>query len=384
MADPSIPGSLRGAPAPADEVQLEEFLSRPRRQTVEAMAHLRGDILVLGAGGKMGLSFAAMAARSLRAAGATSRRVIAVSRFHDGVERFHEAGVETIEADLLDQGALAALPDAPNVLYLAGMKFGSSGAQSLTWAMNVLLPGLVVRRFPRSRIVALSSGNVYAFTDVQGGGSREEDEPGPVGEYAVTCLGRERLLEHGSRAAGTPVTLIRLNYANALRYGVLVDICQQVLAGEPVDVSMGERQRDLAGGRVCSDPGLVRDVRVASCGAQRGRPRAGARALGRRTLRDAPGPTRASHRRDRGPDRVVERLVPHGRALRRPRDTRRAADVVDPRLGLEWQAAAGQADRVPEARRPLLGEPDAPAVAGPVGRAGTRPGRGRSRHIRWH
>lgn len=238
MADPSILETLRGAPAPTDEDQLEEYLSRPRRLTVEALSDLQGDLLVLGAGGKMGLSFAAMAARSLRAAG-VSGRVIAVSRFHDGVERFHAAGVETIETDLLDAGALEALPDVPNVLFLAGMKFGSSGAQPLTWAMNVLLPGLVARRYPDARIVALSSGNVYPFTDVTGTGSRESDEPGPVGEYAITCLGRERMFEHGSRSFATPVALIRLNYANALRYGVLVDICQQVLAGDPVDVTMG-------------------------------------------------------------------------------------------------------------------------------------------------
>jgi nucleoside-diphosphate-sugar epimerase len=233
------PGSLVGASAPDDEAQLDEYLSRPRASTIAALAGLEGDLLVLGAGGKMGLSFAAMAARSLRAAGETTRRVIAVSRFHDGVEPFHAAGVETINADLLDATALDALPDAPNVLFLAGMKFGSSGAQSLTWAMNVLLPGLVARRYPRARTVALSSGNVYPFSAVDSGGSREADAPDPVGEYALTCLGRERMFEHASRTAGLPVALIRLNYANALRYGVLVDICQRVLADEPVDVTMG-------------------------------------------------------------------------------------------------------------------------------------------------
>ncbi|MBX3030904.1 MAG: NAD(P)-dependent oxidoreductase [Chloroflexi bacterium] len=217
---------------------MDEYLSRHRASTVEALAGLDGDLLVLGAGGKMGLSFAAMAARSLRASG-SSRRVIAVSRFHDGVERFHAAGVETIAADLMDDTALAALPDASNVLFLAGMKFGSSGARSQTWAMNVLLPGLVARRYPHARTVALSTGNVYPFTDAAGPGCREEDEPAPVGEYALTCLGRERMFEHQSRTTGMPVALIRLNYANALRYGVLVDICQQVLADEPVDVAMG-------------------------------------------------------------------------------------------------------------------------------------------------
>lgn len=239
MGDVVVDAPLTGAPAPADEAQLDEYLSRPRALTVRAMAGLDGDLLVLGAGGKMGLSFAAMAARSLRAGGVSDRRVIAVSRFHDGEAPFHAAGVETIHADLLDEGALDALPDAANVLYLVGMKFGSSGAPSTTWAMNVLLPGLVARRYPHARTVALSTGGVYAFTDAEGSGSREGDEPEPVGEYALTCVGRERMFEHQSRTTGMPVTLIRLNYANALRYGVLVDICQRVLAGEPVDVTTG-------------------------------------------------------------------------------------------------------------------------------------------------
>ena len=201
---------------------------------------MEGDIIVLGAGGKMGLSMSAMAVRASRvtAAGA-ARRVIAVSRFHGGVEAFHAAGIETISLDLLDDGALESLPAVPNVLFLAGMKFGSSGAQPLTWAMNAFLPGLVARRFAGSRIVALSTGNVYAFSPVTGDGAREIDALDPVGEYAVTCLGRERVLTYCSERDGTPVTLVRLNYANALRYGVLLDIAQRVLAGDPVDVTMG-------------------------------------------------------------------------------------------------------------------------------------------------
>jgi nucleoside-diphosphate-sugar epimerase len=219
---------------------LDEALSRPTPGVVDVLGRLEGDILVLGAGGKMGLSMAAMAARATRAAAARpARRVIAVSRFHAGVEAFHAAGVETISLDLLDDGALESLPDAANVLYLAGMKFGSSGAQPLTWAMNAYLPGLVARRFAGSRIVALSTGNVYAFSPVSGRGAREGDPLEPVGEYAITCLGRERILSYHSERDGTPVALIRLNYANALRYGVLVDIAQRVLAGEPVDVTMG-------------------------------------------------------------------------------------------------------------------------------------------------
>jgi nucleoside-diphosphate-sugar epimerase len=180
-----------------------------------------------------------MARRALDAAGDSTSRVVAVSRFHAGTHPFHAAGVETIEVDLLDDGALGSLPDAPHVLYLAGMKFGSSGAQPMTWAMNTYLPGLVADRFRRSRIVALSTGNVYAFSSLRRGGATESDEPAPVGEYAVTCLGRERILTWYAERHGTPIALIRLNYANALRYGVLMDIAQRVTAGEAIDVTTG-------------------------------------------------------------------------------------------------------------------------------------------------
>jgi nucleoside-diphosphate-sugar epimerase len=230
---------LTGAQPPRSEAELEEALSRPSPGVIDALGRLEGDILVLGAGGKMGLSMAAMAVRAGRAGAGPARRVTAVSRFQAGVDAFHAAGIETISLDLLDDGALESLPDAPNVLYLAGMKFGSSGAQPMTWAMNAHLPGLVARRFAGSRIVALSTGNVYAFSPISGQGAREEAPLEPVGEYAVTCLGRERMLTYYSERDRTPVTLVRLNYANALRYGVLVDIAQRVLAGEPVDVTMG-------------------------------------------------------------------------------------------------------------------------------------------------
>jgi nucleoside-diphosphate-sugar epimerase len=235
----TAPPPLTGTPPPASEAELEEALSRPTAGVVAALGALEGDLLVLGAGGKMGLSLATMARRGLDAAGAADRRVVAVSRFSGGAEAFAAAGVETIAADLLDEAALAALPDASNVLYLAGMKFGASGALPATWAMNTFLPGLVARRYPRARIVALSTGNVYPFSPVAGGGAREGTPPDPVGEYAMSCLGRERILGWHSERNGTPVTLIRLNYANALRYGVLVDIAQKVLAGDPVDVTMG-------------------------------------------------------------------------------------------------------------------------------------------------
>jgi nucleoside-diphosphate-sugar epimerase len=153
------------------------------------------------------------------------------------LDRFRAAGIETLSCDLLMDGALGLLPDVANVVYLVGMKFGSTNQPGLTWAMNTLLPGLVADRFRQSRIVALSTGNVYPLVDVRSGGAVESDPPGPVGEYAQSCLGRERMFAYFSEREGTPVTLVRLNYANALRYGVLVDIALRVLQGEPVAVT---------------------------------------------------------------------------------------------------------------------------------------------------
>jgi nucleoside-diphosphate-sugar epimerase len=238
MDDPSLQ-SLQDSPPPTSEEMLDEALSRPTPRVIEAMASMEGDLLVLGAGGKMGLSLARMARRAAQASGNDRTRIIAVSRFGEGTQAFDEADIETISVDLLDDGVLESLPDAANVLFLAGMKFGSSGAQPATWAMNAFLPGLVARRYRNSRMVALSTGNVYPFYPVSGSGAVETDPPSPVGEYAITCLGRERMLHYYSDRDGTPVSTIRLNYANALRYGVLVDIGEQVLTGGPVDVTMG-------------------------------------------------------------------------------------------------------------------------------------------------
>jgi nucleoside-diphosphate-sugar epimerase len=229
-----------GSPPRTDD-ELDEALSRPPAFVVEALAGVPGDLLVLGAGGKMGLSLARMARRAFDAAGGPVRRVIAVSRFkaQEATAPFSAAGVETIASDLLADGALDALPDAPIVLFLAGMKFGSTGDLPATWAMNTFLPGLVARRYAGARIVALSTGNVYPLVPVGSGGATQTAEVGPVGEYAISCLGRERLFSYESARRGTPAALIRLNYANALRYGVVTDIARRVLAGEPVDLAMG-------------------------------------------------------------------------------------------------------------------------------------------------
>jgi nucleoside-diphosphate-sugar epimerase len=181
-----------------------------------------------------------MAKRASDEAG-TNRRIIGVSRFRDAAARneLERQAIETITADLLDERALAALPDAPNVIYMAGMKFGSTGQEPMTWAMNTLLPGLVCQRYRSSRIAAFSTGNIYGLVPTSGPGSRETDTPNPAGEYAQSCLGRERIFEYYAQVFSTPVSLIRLNYACDLRYGVLVDIAQKVWRGEPVDVTMG-------------------------------------------------------------------------------------------------------------------------------------------------
>lgn len=226
--------------SPQSVEDLEERLSRPTPAVIELMRQLPGDIIVLGAAGKMGPSLTRMAKRASDEAG-TSRRVIAVSRFSTpgSAEEFQQHGIETIAVDLLAANAVAYLPHAPNVIYMAGMKFGSTGQEPTTWAMNAWLPGLVCERYHRSRIAAFSTGNVYGLVPVEHSGSREGDAPNPAGEYAMSCLGRERIFQHFSTTRGTPVSLIRLNYACDLRYGVLVDIAQKVWSGAPVDVRMG-------------------------------------------------------------------------------------------------------------------------------------------------
>ena len=229
--DPSTPNNV-------DE--LEELLSCPSDDVIRRMSNLKGDILVLGVGGKMGPTLARMARRASDAAGVV-RRVIGVSRFSSpGLEQqLNDWGVETIRCDLLDRAAIEQLPDVENIIFMAGMKFGATENPSLTWAMNCHVPALVCERFRQSRLVAFSSGNVYGLTSTTGDGSVETDSPAPIGEYASTVLGRERMFEHFSRQHGTCMVLLRLNYAVELRYGVLVDLAKKVVRGEPIDLSMG-------------------------------------------------------------------------------------------------------------------------------------------------
>jgi dTDP-4-dehydrorhamnose reductase len=220
----------------ADVDALEERLSRPDDDVVADLARVDGDIMVLGAGGKMGPTLARMAKRA-----APAKTVYAVARFSDPEveEGLRAHGVETVRADLLDRDQIAGLPRAANVVFMAGQKFGTSGAPSQTWAMNVFLPGLVAEAMTESRIVAFSTGCVYAFVPVDSGGATEDAPLTPPGEYANSCVGRERIIRWHSERHGTPGRLFRLNYAIDLRYGVLHDVARKVRDGEPVDVTTG-------------------------------------------------------------------------------------------------------------------------------------------------
>jgi NAD dependent epimerase/dehydratase family len=223
-----------------DVARLEELLSEPTQGAIRVLSDLEGDILVLGAGGKMGPTLARMAKRASDSSG-KSRRIIAVSRFSTPrlEQQLHSWGVETLRCDLLDPESLTRLPDAANVVYMAGMKFGSTRQEWLTWAMNTFLAGLVCERYFKSRIIVFSTGNVYGLSPVSLGGSREQDALEPAGEYAMSCVGRERICEYFSKKNQTKMSIIRLNYACELRYGVLLDIAQCVHAGRAVPLSVG-------------------------------------------------------------------------------------------------------------------------------------------------
>lgn len=226
-----------GQPVRFDDAEmLDEFLSRPSAALIADLQAVDGDIMIIGVAGKMGPTLARMAKRSV-----PDRRVIGVARFSDpAVKSYLEAhGIETISADLLKPADIASLPKIKNIVFMAGRKFGSAGAEDLTWAMNVYVPGLVADHFAGSRFVVFSTICVYPFASVLHGGSRETDELGPPGEYAMSCVGRERLFRHFSRQHQSPGSIIRLSYAIDMRYGVLHDLGTKVLRGEPIDLSMG-------------------------------------------------------------------------------------------------------------------------------------------------
>lgn len=220
--------------------ELEEELTRPSDALVSDISKLDGDIMILGVGGKVGPSVAITARRAVDAAGA-DKKVYGVARFSDEQAKstLEEHGITTVAADLTDDAALAALPEARNVVFMAGHKFGTAGNEHFTWMMNSYLPGRVAQRFGDSRIVAFSTLLTYPMADVTRGGSRESDPPGPHGEYAASCVGRERVFEHFALKNSTPLVIFRLGYAIETRYGVLQEIAQAVRDGEPIDLSMG-------------------------------------------------------------------------------------------------------------------------------------------------
>ncbi len=231
-----------------DERGLEDILSEPTEATKRVIADLKGDIVVLGAGGKIGPTLAMMLKKA-----SSGKNIYAVSRFSDKAvkTRLEDAGIKTIEADLLDDSEYWRLPDVKNVFYLVGMKFGVTDNQPLTWALNSFVPGLVARHYKNARIVVFSTGNVYPFVDINSGGAGEETFPAPVGEYAQSCLGRERMFQYFSQLYNTPVSIVRLNYANEPRYGIIVDLTLKILNDEPIDLTMGAV--NLIGARDAND-----------------------------------------------------------------------------------------------------------------------------------
>lgn len=243
-----------------DVTHLEEVMSTPSDALVHDLSHLEGDLLILGVGGKMGPSLARMAKRA-----APHKRVIGVARFSEpGLkDALSGQGIECITADLLSREALAMLPDVANVVFMAGRKFGSQGSEWLTWAMNTHVPALVAERYKTSRIVAFSTACVYPYVSVSGPGAPESLAPTPVGEYANSCVGRERMFEHFSHQHHTPGRLIRLSYAIDMRYGVLHDLAQQLIQNQPISLAMGHanliwqgdaNERSLRALRHCTNP----------------------------------------------------------------------------------------------------------------------------------
>lgn len=222
------------------ETELEELLSTPSEEDIAFFSKLEGNLIIVGVGGKIGPSLALRAGRAAQAAGAKIRIFGSDIHCEDlDADLMQAAGVEILCVNLLEPEDFATLPDAPNVIFMAGRKFGSTGQESLTWAMNVYVPALIAERYRNSRIVAFSSGNIYPFLPMVTGGATEETAPAPLGDYAQSVLGRERMFEYFSARYGTPVTLLRLNYAVELRYGVLVDIATRVFEGRGVDVAAG-------------------------------------------------------------------------------------------------------------------------------------------------
>jgi nucleoside-diphosphate-sugar epimerase len=245
-------------------------LLEPSDDLVSDIAELDGDIMMLGVGGKMGPALARLAKEAVRRSG-LNKTITGVARFSESglQEALNKDGIETVRADLLRDDQLQDLPDVKNVLYLAGTKFGTTGNESFTWAMNSYLPGRIAQKFKNSRIVVFSTGNVYPLTPVISGGADETLTPQPVGEYAQSCLGRERLFQYYSLKNNTPILIYRLNYANDVTYGVLLEIARSVKEKRALDLSMGHvnviwqgdaNEMALRAFRYCTVPSKVLNI----------------------------------------------------------------------------------------------------------------------------
>lgn len=223
-----------------NESELDAVLARPYPELIAMMRRLEGDIAILGIAGKMGITMGLAAVNAIREAG-VKKTVYGVSRFSNptAAETLEKAGIKPVRCDFLDRAAVAKLPRVPNVIFMAGRKFGTGGEEDLTWAMNTIAPAHVGEHFANSSIVVFSTGCVYPLVRLEQGGCSEDVPPNPVGEYSQSCLGRERTFAYFSRTQGTRVCLLRLNYALDLRYGVLHDIAQAVWDGRPVDQTVG-------------------------------------------------------------------------------------------------------------------------------------------------
>ncbi|MBQ7399650.1 MAG: NAD(P)-dependent oxidoreductase [Clostridia bacterium] len=217
------------------EEKLNELLTTPSEALVEDIKKIDGDIMVLGAGGKMGYTLCVLAKNAIKKAG-IEKRVIAVSRFSDEYARNYLTGegVEIISCDLLNLEQLRTLPDVKNIIYMAGRKFGTDGEEWKTWALNSTLPAFVCEKFKNSNIVVFSSGNIYPIVPISSGGCTENDKVGPIGEYPMSVLARERAFEYAANTYGTRVFIYRLNFAVDLRYGVLYDMAHNIINGTPI------------------------------------------------------------------------------------------------------------------------------------------------------
>jgi len=223
-----------------NNAELENAMTTPSAELVQMMKNIDGDFLILGAAGKMGITLAKLAKRAIGEAG-VKKRVVCVSRFSDKsvVAQLEACGIETIAADLLEPGAMDDIPRLKNIIYMVGMKFGATGQEAKTWAVNTYLPGMVCEKFKNARIVLFSTGNVYPYTKKETGGSIETDAPQPIGEYAQSALGRERIFQYFAARYKIPGLIFRLNYAVECRYGILLDVAQKVFEGKKVDLSTG-------------------------------------------------------------------------------------------------------------------------------------------------